>query len=109
MMMSMIWPLRLAADALQTSPRTLQRRLFRRGLSYKQVVAVTRFRLARQLLDDPRQRVIDVALELGYAEPSNFIRAFRRWAGLTPGVFRRHMRARGIPRLDGRGSKRGTT
>ena len=30
----------------------------------------------------------DIALALGYAEPSVFTRAFRRWTGATPGQWR---------------------
>ena len=31
----------------------------------------------------------DVAEALGYSDPSNFARAFRKWEGMAPGTWRR--------------------
>jgi AraC family transcriptional regulator len=36
-----------------------------------------------------RRRVVDVALEVGYANPSHFAQLFRRETGLTPSEYRR--------------------
>jgi hypothetical protein len=41
------------------------------------------------LLADRTLRVIDVSTELGYGDSANFTRAFRRWTGVSPQVFRR--------------------
>jgi AraC-like DNA-binding protein len=30
----------------------------------------------------------EVAIQLGFSEPSTFFRAFRRWEGATPGQYR---------------------
>jgi AraC-like DNA-binding protein len=54
---------------------------------YSQVLAEVRFEAALRLMDDPSLRVIDVACELGYNDPSNFTRAFRRWTGVSPEGF----------------------
>ncbi len=35
--------------------------------------------------DDPLEQV---AARLGFSEPSTFYRAFRRWAGTTPALYR---------------------
>ncbi|PZQ27903.1 MAG: AraC family transcriptional regulator, partial [Ectopseudomonas oleovorans] len=32
--------------------------------------------------------LLEVAYLLGFADPSNFFRAFRRWFGETPGEYR---------------------
>jgi AraC-like DNA-binding protein len=71
------------------SVRTLQRRLQDECLTYARVVAQTRFDAAQRMLDDPDRKVIDVALDLGYSDPSHFTRAFGRWAGVAPREFRR--------------------
>jgi AraC-like DNA-binding protein len=41
------------------------------------------------MLADPRVKVIDVSNELGYSDSANFTRAFRRWSGVAPQLFRR--------------------
>ena len=35
----------------------------------------------------------EIALLLGYSEPSVFFRAFRQWTGLTPGEYRAQQKA----------------
>ena len=37
--------------------------------------------------------VADLALRLGFSEPSAFMRAFRAWTGQTPGTYRQTHRA----------------
>ena len=44
---------------------------------------------ARRLLRETRMSVIDVSLEVGYANPSHFARLFRREIGLSPSDYRR--------------------
>jgi AraC-like DNA-binding protein len=36
-------------------------------------------------------QITQVALQLGYADPSHFVRAFRRWTGQTPSEFCRSL------------------
>lgn len=80
---------RLAAEILGTSVRTLQRRLSRYDLSYSDVVERARFEVATALLRDTGSKIIDVAYAAGYNDPSNFSRAFRRMAGVGPREYRR--------------------
>ncbi len=68
--------------------RTLQRRLHERGMEYSELVAATRLSLARKLLDDRKIAVTDIAQELGYSDAANFTRAFRKWTGLAPSIYR---------------------
>jgi AraC family transcriptional regulator len=44
---------------------------------------------ARRLLRETKMGVVDVALEIGYANPSHFARLFRRETGLSPSDYRR--------------------
>ena len=78
------------ADALHMTPRTLRRRLQAMGTSYQDIVEQIRYAMAVDLLSRTRQSVDAIASELGYADPSNFGRAFRRWTGVSP----RHFRSR---------------
>ena len=76
------------AAQLGISERTMQRRLQEEGTSYQEILDNTRHYLARELLRTTRVSLADVALQLGYAEPSTFFRAFRKWEGMTPGQYR---------------------
>lgn len=77
------------ARALGLSPRTLARRLQEVGTRYNVVLDETRQQMARDLLASPSLAVYEVALLLGYSEPSTFHRAFRRWTGESPDAWRR--------------------
>jgi AraC-like DNA-binding protein len=72
------------ARALAMSQRTLGRRLEALGVGFRQVLDDVRFGLARGLLGETDLPVVDIALSLGYAEASPFVRAFRRWSGMSP-------------------------
>lgn len=81
--------LRLMAEVVGLSGRTLQRRLHQCGRTYSDVVQEARFDLARELLVDPSARIIDVAIAAGYESPQHFSRAFRQLAGVSPTAYRR--------------------
>jgi len=78
----------LLANASGLSLRSFQRGLARRGLSFSDLVEQVRFQIADELMRDTRVRLIDIALDLGYADAANFTRAFRRWTGQTPRQYR---------------------
>ncbi len=82
-------PIDLAAEIAGTSVRTLQRKLKCQGLTYSDLQQKACFKTAADLLQDPGLKVIDVAMAVGYEDPSNFTRMFRRFAGLCPREFRR--------------------
>lgn len=77
------------AQLLAMHRRTLNRRLKDQGTTFQQVLDKVRFEVARQLLGGTRISIDDVAAALGYASVSPFTRTFRRWAGTTPGQWRR--------------------
>lgn len=80
-----------AADAAGMSVRSFQRRLETAGLRFGALVQECRFETACQLLRQPGARIVAVSAELGYTDSANFTRAFRRWAGVPPQEFRRHV------------------
>jgi len=47
-----------------------------------------RNQLALQLLQQPELSNRQLAERLGYSDPHNFRRAFKRWTGFIPGHFR---------------------
>lgn len=79
------------ADAAGMSTRALQRRLKKNGLTFKRIVGEAQFQAAADLLCDPQMRFVEIAHGLGYGDQANFVRAFRRWAGMTPGEYRRQL------------------
>ena len=76
------------AQALHLSQRTLQRRLQEEGTSFQTLLDDTRRELAEQYLAQPNMTLLETAYLLGFADPSNFFRAFRRWFDATPGEYR---------------------
>jgi AraC-like DNA-binding protein len=77
------------AHSLAMSARTLRRMLTARGLSFSSLLEMERRDKATLLLQASRIPLDDVAGRLGYSTLSNFVRAFHRWTGVTPAVYRR--------------------
>lgn len=76
------------AERMATTARTLQRRLKDEGASYQDILEQVRRDLAQRYLEDRRLSVTEIAFLLGYSEASAFARAFRRWLGCSPQVYR---------------------
>jgi len=86
------------ARQLAMSSRTLQRRLASEGVSYQQLLDAARKEAARRYLAEPTLAIGEVAYLVGYSEPAPFHRAFKRWYGVTPDVFRRNASSPSSPR-----------
>jgi AraC-like DNA-binding protein len=78
--------------ALGLEARTFQRRLRAEQTSFSDLQEEYRSRQALKLLQRPELTEKELASRLGYASLNSFIRAFRRWHGLTPGQFREQRR-----------------
>lgn len=76
------------ADALHFSLRSLQRKLKDEETTFKALLEETRRDLAMQYIKGSPRTIGEITYLLGFSEPSNFNRAFRRWTGKTPLEFR---------------------
>ena len=76
------------AAALHLSERTLQRRLAEAGSSFHDLVDDTRREMAQRYLQAGTATPTEIAFALGFADPSNYYRACRRWFGKPPGEVR---------------------
>jgi AraC-like DNA-binding protein len=76
------------AQGLHLSLRTLQRKLRDEGTSYKELLDETRRELATEYIKNPHVSISEITYLLGFSEPSNFSRAFKRWTGSSPSAFR---------------------
>ena len=62
------------------------------GVTPHQYLLRCRLRKAAQLLTDEDRAITDIALDVGFADLSNFVRSFRRAAGVSPRVYRQASR-----------------
>ncbi len=77
------------AREMGMSSRTLRRKLTEQGSSFQQVLDECRMRQAVfEFRVRPDLSIAQIALRLGYAEHSNFTRAFHRWSGVSPQAYR---------------------
>jgi AraC-like DNA-binding protein len=74
--------------ALNNSAPTLRRRLKREGTTFQQLKDEARCEASILALDRPELSINEVALQMGFTDPSAFHRAFKKWTGRTPGQFR---------------------
>lgn len=76
------------ADRLFMSSRTLKRRLQQAGLGFQQLLDEARKRDAIKMLQSTSLTVEQIAQRLGYTDPANFSRAFKKWTGDNPSSYR---------------------
>jgi AraC-like DNA-binding protein len=76
------------AQRLAMSRRTLQRKLNVEAETYQSVVQSVRTDLADHYLKKSHLSLGEISFMLGFQETNSFIRAYSRWKGVSPGVFR---------------------
>lgn len=84
------------ASELHLSQRSLQRKLKAEGLSFSELLESTRRELGRDYVRDSQHSFNEISYLLGFAEPGNFSRTFRRWYGKTPSEYRLRGAAQGV-------------
>jgi len=77
------------ASAVELGPSQLRAYLAMHGLTFRGLVDDLRRQLALGYVRDPAFKLVEIASLLGFSEQSAFQRAFKRWAGMTPGHYRR--------------------
>lgn len=77
------------AALLNISARTLHRQLKEEGASLQNLKDDVRFESAKELLQRTSKPVKQVAAAAGFRNEKSFTRAFRAWAGMSPGEFRK--------------------
>jgi AraC-like DNA-binding protein len=76
------------AKRLCMHERTLNRRLQAEGTTFSHELENMRYEVARQLLSESKMPLARIATALQYADTTVFIRAFKQWAGISPGQWR---------------------
>ena len=76
------------AESLHVSLRSLQRMLNKEETNYKTLLESTRQELALHYIRETHRSLGEITYLLGFSEPSNFTRAFKRWTGKTPAGYR---------------------
>ena len=76
------------ARALNLSLRQLQRELSAQGTSFRKLTDEVRMNLAVSYLSERHKSIGEISWLLGYTEPANFSRSFKKWTGQTPKAFR---------------------
>lgn len=76
------------ASELRIAEATMRRKLKQEGETYQSIKDALRRDIAIAALQSGRQTIADIAVAVGFAEPSAFHRAFRKWTGARPTDYR---------------------
>jgi AraC-like DNA-binding protein len=79
------------AEHFHMSESSFYRHLAEQGARYADVLDDVRRELAQYHLKQSRLSVLEIALLVGYAEPSAFFRACKKWFGVSPKEYRAGM------------------
>ncbi len=76
------------SSTLALSTRMLQRKLKEEGTSYSELLDECRQKMALKMIGHNKMPLAEVSYVLGFSDQSNFSRAFKRWTGTSPNMFR---------------------
>ena len=80
------------ANELSFSSRTLQRKLQQEGQTLGELVDQVTMNLAKKYLSERNLSISEISYVLGFNDPSNFSRSFKRLIGMTPENYRVNLR-----------------
>lgn len=72
------------ANKFYITPRTLQRKLASEDTSFNELLDTMRQDLAKNYLQHSNRNIGEISYMLGFADPANFTRFFKRWVGVSP-------------------------
>ena len=76
------------AEKLNTTTRTLRRKLNTEGSRFQQLKDNVRRDRAINLFEQTNLTIADISLRVGFTEPATFTRAFKHWTGVSPSTYR---------------------
>lgn len=79
------------AEQLNMAPWTVRRRLIDEGVTFQKVLNSTRSELAQSYVKDTDLTLGEIAYLLGFGSATAFQRAFKRWVGVAPGIYRQRI------------------
>lgn len=80
----------LLADKLHITPGYLSTYFkSKTGQNFSDYLNTMRMQQAKVMLQSPQYKIKDIAAKVGYQNVNSFIRMFKRYAGITPGEYRR--------------------
>ncbi|OUS31556.1 hypothetical protein A9Q99_03020 [Gammaproteobacteria bacterium 45_16_T64] len=82
------------ARILCVGERTLRRKLSDEGSNFREITEKKKQSWASDYLQDGRLSVSDVAKKLGFYDTASFCKAFKKWNGITPKVYRDNILSR---------------
>lgn len=78
------------ASSLNMTTSTLHRRLESEGETFQSIKNNVRRDMAIELLSHTSKKISEISEALGFAEPSAFQHAFKKWTGTRPGEYRKN-------------------
>ena len=80
----------MIAELAGCATRTLQRKLKEYEISYTGLLNEARMHYACTKLKVTEMKITEIAQQLGYNDTAHFTRAFKRWTGVSPSVYRKN-------------------
>ncbi len=83
-----VWHVEQAAREFNCSPRTFQRKLTQRGLTWLFVLRAVRLHASIDAVISTQEPLTNIAYRCGFADLAHFSRLFKQAAGLPPNIYR---------------------
>lgn len=79
----------MTSQIKSVSTKTVYRQLKQQGQNFQKLQQSKKYTQAMMLLNQKELSIEKIAETLGYQDPSNFTRAFKRWAHVSPSLYRK--------------------